>query len=224
MAFESVLATKIAAWKVFTSQSATAAKAQVNARVSILQGEMAAKGSLAATTEQLELYQAFSALTGQGAQVCSAVNQRNDIDTIALARDSFEFVAMPRSGRAAVPASSYEETRAKVQIDAYCTADEHNLGICKSRFDGMAAASANYNKIMTADQFTTKQLRSAEDYIANLVPPPMPARAAKNCDAGCQSARMAALRVDATSSMVAAAMAMQMSSRIGEKTFAAVKK
>ena len=32
----------------------------------------------------------------------------------------------------------------------------------------MASASANFNKLMTADQFTTKQLRSAENYIANL--------------------------------------------------------
>jgi len=223
-AFESVLTQKVASWKVFTSQVATAAKAQINARTSVLQGEMAARGSLATSIEQLELYQHYSALTGQGAQVCDAVSQRNDIDSIGRSRDSFEFVAMPRAGRAAIASADYEVERGKAQLDAYCSADEHNLGVCKSRFDGMASASANFNKIMTADQFTSKQLRSAEDYIANLVPPPVPVRAAAQCDVGCQSARMAALRLDAVSSMVAAPMAMQMSGRIGAKTFAAVKK
>lgn len=223
IAYEGVLAQKIAAWKVFTSQVATASKALINARTSVLQGEMAAKGSLAGTIEQLELYQSFSAVSGQGAQVCDAISQRDDIDKIALARDSFEFVAMPRAGRTSAAPPSYEVDRSKDQLDAYCSADEHNLGICKSRFDGMASASANFNKIMTADQFTTKQLRSAEDYIANLVPPPLPVRSSANCDVGCQSARMAAMRLDAMSSMVAAPMAMQLSGRIGEKTFAVKK-
>lgn len=222
-ALADVLAQNIVAWKVFTSQVATAAKAQINASATLLQGEMIARGSLAGTVEQLGLYQKFSALTGQGAQVCDAVNQRNDIDTISLAREAFEFVAVPRAGRAAVPAPNYEVDRSKNQLDAYCSADEHNLGICTSRFDGMASASSDFNKLMTEDQFTTKQLRSAEEYIANLVPPPLPVRSAANCDAGCQSTRMVAMRLDALSSMIAAPMAMQLSGRIGAKTFAVKK-
>ena len=222
-AFGSAMMQKMAARKVFTSQVATASKAVINARTSLLQGEMAARGSLATTIEQLELYQTFSSLTGQGAQVCDAVNQRNDIDTIALARDAVEFVAVTLSGRAPVSPQNYEVDRSKEQLDAYCSADEHNLGLCRSRVGGMASASANFNKLMTAEQFTTQQLRSAENYIANLVPPPMPVQSGAACDVGCRSARMAAMRVDALSSMVAAPMAMQLSGRIGEKTFAVKK-
>lgn len=220
-AFIGILQQKVAALKVMTSQIATAAKAHINARTSIVQAEMAAMGMLSTTVEQLQLFQAFSIVSGQGAQVCDAVAQRNDIDTISMARDSYQFVAMPNSGRAAVPRDNYEVARADKQLDAYCSADEHNLGLCTSRFDGMANASTSFNKVMTMDQFTNKQLRAAEDYIANIVPAQrVAARTASSCDVSCQSSRLLALRANAAASMVATSMAMQLSGRIGEKTFA----
>lgn len=220
-AFEQVLQKKIAALRVMTSQIATAAKAHINARTSIAQGAMAAQGMLSTTVEQLNQFQAFSALTGQGAQVCDAVAQRNDIDSISLARDAFQFVAMANAGRSAVPRDNYEVARASKQLDAYCSADEHNLGLCMSRFDGLANASTDFNKLTGVDQFTNKQLKAAEEYIANLVPAhkTVPQKAA-SCDAACQAVRLAELRANAAASMVAATMAMQLSSRIGEKTFA----
>lgn len=206
--------------KVLTSQVATAATAQMNADIALAQGSVASKALLSTASDQVEIYRKYSALTGQGAQVCDAVNQRNDLDDIARARDGYAFMQQSKGGRAAVPQDRYESARLDKRLDAYCSADEHNLGICKSRFDGMAVASTNYNKVVIADQFTTKQLKAAEDFVANLVPPPLPARRASDCDARCQGLRARAMRVDALASMVAAPMAASLSSRIGQKTFA----
>lgn len=222
-AFGDILARKVASWRVATSQIATASKASINAKLNIAQAQMSAIGVLASTTEQLQIYQSFSALTGQGAQVCSAVNQRNDIDLIGKTRSDYRFNEMARSGRGELPVDDYEVGRGIKQLDAYCSAEEHYLGICRSRFDGMASASTNYTKLTAADQFTSKQLKAAEDYIANLVPPPLPVQSASSCDVGCMSARMRALQMDAAASLVAVPLSMQLSDRIGAKTFAVKK-
>jgi hypothetical protein len=211
---------KVSATKVASAQVAMAAKAQINADVTLAQGEMYARGLLTSTVEQLETFRRFNGATGQGVQTCDAINQRNDVDTIARARDAVTFTQMPNGGRAALSPDSYEVHRVVARMDAYCSADEHNLGLCKSRFDGMASASTNYNKLITADQFTAKQLKAAQDFVAELVPPPLPQRRNGGCDAGCQSERMGALRVDAMASMVAVPMAAQLAGKIGQKTFA----
>ncbi|SFF31545.1 hypothetical protein [Paracidovorax wautersii] len=220
-AFTGILDQKLSALRVMTSQIATSSKAQINATISIVQGEMGARGVLAGTTEQLDLYRSFSAIGGQGVQMCDAVSQRNDIDTLSRAQDSYQFVAVANSGRTSARRDNYEIVRAEKQMDAYCSAEEHNLGICKSRFDGMENASSSFNKLMGVDQFTNKQLKAAEEFIANAVPAPraMP-QVSRACDAACKSARVAAMRMDAASSMTAATLAMQLSSRIGAKTFA----
>jgi hypothetical protein len=211
---------KQSAIKVLTSQVSTAATMQMNADIALAQGSIASKALLSTTSEQIEIYRRYSALTGQGAQVCDAVNQRNDVDGIASARSAYAFTQPVNGGRAAVPRDRYESARLDKRLDAYCSADEHNLGLCKSRFDGMAAASTNYNKIVVADQFTGKQLKAVEDFVANLVPPPLPVQRASDCDVRCQMSRARAMRVDALASMVAAPMTASLSSRIGQKTFA----
>lgn len=220
-AFTGILDQKLSALRVMTSQIATSSKAQINATINIVQGEMAARGVLSGTTEQLDLYRSFAAIGGQGAQMCDAVSQRNDIDTLSRAQDGYQFVAVPNAGRTTARRDNYEVVRAEKQMDAYCSAEEHNLGICKSRFDGMDNASSSFNKLMGMDQFTSKQLKAAEEFIANAVPAPrlMP-QASKSCDAACKGARLAAMRMDAASSMTAATLAMQLSGRIGAKTFA----
>lgn len=222
-AFTDILSSKLASLKVMTSQFATASRAVINAKASLVQGQMMAIGAMSTTVEQLELYQTFSAVNGQGAQVCDAINQRNDIDAIGKSRDSFSFVAEQRSGHGATPADNYEVRRAEQQLDAYCSADEHKLGLCKSRFDGMAAASSNYLQLSSADQFTAKKLKAAEGFISNLVPPPAVPRSAASCDAGCQAQRLTAMQSDAAASMIAVPLAMKMSSQIGAKTFASKK-
>lgn len=211
---------KLAAAKVLTSQISLAGTTQINADIALTQGAVAARALLSTASDQIDTYRSYSALTGQGAQVCDAVNQRNDVDDIARSREAYAFTEQRSNGRAAVPRDRYEAGRIEKSLDAYCSADENNLGICKSRFDGMQSASSNYTKISLADQFTTKQLRAAGDFISNLVPPPMPARRAGDCDAACKAQQMRALRADAMASMVAVPLAASMSNRIGQKTFA----
>ena len=211
---------KLAASKVLASQISLAATTQINADIALTQGSVAARAILSTTVDQIDAYRSYSGLTGQGAQICDAVNQRNDVDDIAGARSVYRFTEQRGGGRAAVPPDRYEAARAEKALEAYCSADEHNLGICKSKFDGMNSAASNYSKIALNDQFTKKQLGAAGDFISNLVPPPLPARVAKNCDANCMALRGKSLRVEALSSMVAAPLAAGMSNRIGQKTFA----
>lgn len=221
LAFTDILSQKIASLKVMTSQFATASKAQINAKVNLMQAQMGALGVLASTVEQLEAFQQFSAFTGQGAQVCDAVSQRNDIDAISVGRNSYSFVSGVRGGQSDTPADNYEALRSKAQLDAYCTAEENNMGMCRSKFDGMAGYSSNFNKLQTSEQLTTKQLEAAKDFVANMVPPPPKvAMASKNCDSGCLSRRLASMRSDAAASMVATSMTMQLANQIGAKTFA----
>lgn len=220
-AFTDILAQKVASLRVMTSQFATASKAQINARVNLMQAQMGAIGVLASSVEKMEAFQSFSAVTGQGAQVCSAVAQRNDIDVISLGRNNYSFVSGVRGGQSSTPADNYEILRSAAQLDAYCTAEENNLGICRSKFDGMAGYSSNFNKLQTAEQLTTKQLEAAKDFVANMVPPPPKVvTASKNCDSACLSRRLASMQSDAAASMVATSMTMQMANQIGAKTFA----
>lgn len=211
---------KQGASKVLASQISVAATAQINADIAIAQGAMVGRALLSTTVEQVETYRSFSGLTGQGAQVCDAVSQRNDIDDIDKKRSLYSFTSQPRAGRSAIPPDRYESTRTERRLDAYCSADEHNLGLCKSRFDGMNTASTNYTKFALADQLTSKQLKAAEDFIANLVPRPSPVRRATECDVGCRTQLVQAMRLDAVSSMVAVPVAASLSGRIGAKTFA----
>ncbi len=210
---------KLSAAKVATAQVSLAATAQINADIALAQGAMAGRALLAMTTEQIESYRNYSVLTGQGAQVCDAVNQRNDVDDIARARGAYLFSNPKDGGRAALPRDRYDAAMLEKRLDAYCSADEHNLGLCRSRFDGMNSASTSYTKIVLADQFTGKQAKAAQDFIANLVPPPLPLQRAGDCDPGCQTQRVRAMRVDALASMVAFPMAASLSSHIGQKTF-----
>ena len=219
----SVLNIEVTGIKVATSQVAVAAKSQINAAVVLAQGGMAARGTLASTLAQIEIYNNFGFESGQGPQTCAALGLRNDIDVIAQSRDKLAFTAMSTAGRASFPLEFYEAQRASGRVAAYCSADEHNLGLCKSRFDGMAGVSTNYSKLSLQDQFTSKHIKAAQDFVAELVPPPMPVRANVVCGngSGCQAERLAALRVDALSSMIAVSMAAQFSNQVGEKTFAA---
>lgn len=212
---------QVMSWKVADAQIAAATKAQVNSSIALAQGKVGGTATLESTAQQIDTYRQFSAVVGQGAQVCDASSQRNDIDRIGTARDQYAFANMANGGRAAYPAADYEVKRSADRLDLYCSADEHNLGLCRSRFDGMATASTSAPKVGLPDQYTHKQLKAASDYIANLVPAPVPTRGASTCDAGCQAARLAALRVEATSSMVAVPTAARLAGRIGEKTFAA---
>ncbi len=222
-ALVNVLNIGVSGLKVATSQVAVAAKAQINADIVVAQGAMAARGTLASTLEQIAVYNNFGFESGQGPQTCAAVGLRDDVDVISQSREKLAFTAMATAGRAPFQREFYETQRATSRMGAYCSADEHNLGLCKSRFDGMAGISTNFGKLSLQPQFTSRHIKAAEDFVAELVPPPLPLRANVSCESGsaCQGERVAAMRVDALSSMVAVSMAAQLSSRVGEKTFAA---
>lgn len=210
---------KVAGLKVVTSQVATAQKAQITNEVLLANGAMAGRAQLETTIQHIELFRNYGLISGQGPQTCSAINQRNDIEDIENRRNSYAFTAMPTGGRSSVPREGYEDRRTEQRLDAYCSADEHNLKLCRSRFDGMASASTDYNKLLRADQLTAKQLKAAQEFVANLVPPQLPLQRSAECGAACQTDRASALRSDALASMVAVPMAAQLSSRIGVKTF-----
>lgn len=211
---------KLSAIKVATAQIAVSANEQKKVDIALAEGAMKARAMLSTTVEQLETYRRYSHQSGQSVQVCDAVNQRDDLNSVADARQAYSFASPKRAGRADVSSDGYEEKLLDKRLDAYCSADEHNLGLCQSRFDGMAAASSDYAKIILPDQYTTKQVAAAQDYIANLVPPPLVQIQKGRCESACQIARIQAMRVDALSSMVAVPVAVNLSSRIGVKSFA----
>ncbi len=219
-AIEPLAQNKVSGYKVLTSQLSVAAQQKINSAKRMAEAQMAAIALMASSIEQLEVFKDHSPMMGQGAQVCDAVNQRSDIARIADVRKAYDIGNVRNAGRASVPATTYVSTRIKQQLDDYCSVDQHNLGLCRARSDGMANASTDYSQLDSAEQFTSKQLKASNDFIANLVPGPSLVAIAGKCGPKCQSVIASAKQLDSISSMAAFGLASQFSNRVGAKTYA----
>ena len=219
---EPLLKNKIAAWKVIASQVAIGDRAIITASQRIDQARMAALGSLQQSLSQLEIFRSYGAFTGQGAQVCAAALNRNDINRIGDRMAVLDFVSMPQRGRLNVKPDNYTVAMVNEQLEKYCSADMHNLGICQTRFDGGVAVSMSYARINAAEQLTTQQLEGTKAFIANMVPPGqvVNTRSSGQCNAECIQSRVRGMRADAISSLVAVPMAEHFASRVGASTYA----
>lgn len=220
---EATLKQKIGALKVMTQQFATAAKTSIESAQRLAEAQIASVAYMNTTIGQMEVYQSFNPYTGQGPKFCDAVSNSKDIVAISTKRDNFDLGNTNRAGRTKVAPDRYSELRVKSNLDKYCTADQHNLGICRARFDGLNGASSNYSKLAEIEQFTKGQFEAANEFIANLVPVPSKEIMTKkggNCGVGCENAYVNAMQADAFSSMVAFGAKSSFSSQIGTKTFA----
>lgn len=212
---------KLSSRKVLASQFATAAKGMISGEVAVAQGGMAAKMQLSTTTELLKSFQRYGVYSGQGAQTCMAVNQGEDIDA-ANARTLAAinaFVGTEGDGRAKYAPSEYERSRSAVHMERYCSAQEHNMGLCVSKFDGMAKFGTDYSKFARTDHLTSKQAKAAGDFVATLVAPAMPKVVSTQCDTACMEDRSRNMRLSALSSMASMPFASQMANRSGVKTY-----
>lgn len=219
-AVEPLARQKVSGYKVLTSQISVAAQQKINSAKRMAEAQMAAIALMASSIEQLEVFKDHSPMMGQGAQVCDAVNQRSDITRIADVRKAYDVGNVRNAGRANFPANNYVGARIKQQLEDYCTADQHNLGLCRARADGMASASTDYTQLDVAEQFTNKQLKASNDFIANIVPGPSFVGFSGKCGPKCESVIASAKQMDSISSMAAFGLATQFSNRIGNKTYA----
>lgn len=211
---------KIASYKVMTAQFAAASKAAITNLQRVAEGEMAALSIQASLLDQMMIYRQYSPLVGQGAQVCDAVNNNSDIDIISRSRPRIEMGNLSTAGRPKIDPSNYIATRVKDQLENYCTADEHNLGLCRAKFDGMAAAASDFGKLMDKELFTSKELKASNDFVANMVPPPAPKVSKNNCKtSSCLELVAAARSMDAFGGLVANSYASVFSSRVGTKSY-----
>ncbi|MBL8510055.1 MAG: hypothetical protein JNM52_00290 [Betaproteobacteria bacterium] len=211
---------EISAWKVATSQIATAEKQIIAVDTALAQGSLASRAQLSATTDLLHRTQQYGIFSGQGAQVCLAVGQRKDVanagDRANVAQKAY--MRDNGDGRGRFTPTEYELERAREQLKRYCSAEEHNLGLCQSSFDAMAGVGGDYQKLARNEQLTTKQAEAAKDFIATAVPAAIPVRAERNCGPACVRATEQLRYLSALSSMAALPMANQMSRRTGVKT------
>lgn len=126
---------ELSAMRVATSQVATAAKAEINANQSLVAGKMAAIGALAQTQMQLEVYQKFSPLTGQGVDPCG---QHAAQTTFASAgQNAANAISSTVAQIAAAPgrfsnAEGYMDRLLKLRQSTYATPEEEKLGFGKA--------------------------------------------------------------------------------------------
>lgn len=214
---------KIASYKVLTTQYKTKATAIINNMKRVAEAQMGALAMLNSSVAQMELYKEYSPIGGQGAQTCDAVNQSTDITRIARLRQQYDLGNVSSAGQMAFNPTKYVQAQVKEQLDKYCTADQHNLGLCRAKYDGMAGASSNYASLMQHEQFTVKQLEAANHFIANLLPAPAPlSLAQKSCGARCDEVAHAYAEQNSFSSLVAHSFASNFGNRVGTKTYAPI--
>lgn len=221
-AAEAMLQQKIGAYKVMTSQIAMSAKTKISYRQREAEGEMAGLALLSSLTEQYLLYRDFGPTTGQGAMVCDAANQRSDISRIMKEVEAYDFGNTERGGSAKIPIDKYVVMRTQQRLEDYCSGDMHNLGLCRSKFDGMASADTNYAVLAQTEHFTNKQAKAAQDFISNVVPnpPPLAPVISASCGPKCQEARSLAIQYNSYASLAATGLAAHFATKIGEKTYA----
>lgn len=215
---------KIASFKVMAAQFSSASKAAITNLQRVAEGEMAALSMRLSMLDQLEVYRQFSPLVGQGAQVCDAVNNNSDIDIISRTRTRYEMGNLSTAGRLKIDPANYVSTSVKEQLNNYCTADQHNMGLCRAKFDGMAAASSDFSKLMHKELFTAKDLNASNAFVANMVPPPAPKLTKNRCKTNsCMELASASRSMDAFGGLVAHSYTSVFASRVGTKTYADLK-
>lgn len=213
---------RISGYKVLTTQISASTKQVLQGAKRVAEAQMASLAAVASTIEQMELFKDFGITMGQGAQVCDAVNQHADISRLADLLSAYEIGRVNNAGRPNIGPENYTQARVKQQLTDYCSADQHNLGICRSKYDGMAALSTDYAGLEIQDQLTKKQLKAVNDFVGNLVPPPAPQYTGK-CGPSCQSASAMGKQLDTFSSMAALGISAPFTNRIGAKTYAQIK-
>jgi len=212
---------EVSSLRVIAAQFSTSAKGMINADVAMTQGGVAAKALLATTTQLLEHLQNYGVYSGQGPQICMTINQGEDIDAATkrtnLAIDSFMGQSGDARGKYAAP--DYERKRSSNHLEKYCSAQEHNLGICTSQFDGMAVFGSDYSKFARTEQLTEKKAKAGQDFIAAMLPPALPQLASSQCDDACINQGYNVRALNAMASIAALPIAVQLANRTGGKTY-----
>lgn len=144
---------ELSAMRVATSQVATVAKAEINAAQALMAGKMAALGALEHTKQQLDVYQQFSVLTGQGVDPCAQLEAQNGLnDAGRRTNASIQAVLMQAAaapGRYSSP-ESYIEKMLKVR-QGFLTKDEEALGFGKAMSTEVTTATGEKFPLAGAD-------------------------------------------------------------------------
>lgn len=123
---------ELSAMRVAASQMATSAKAEINAGQAVMSGRMAAIGSLAQTQLQLQVFQRFSPVSGQGVDPCAQLGAQNVF--AQAGRSATNAVSSIVSQAAAAPgryggAENYMDRLLKMRQSLFATPEEEKLGL-----------------------------------------------------------------------------------------------
>ena len=175
---------KISAQKVTTSQIATAGKAIINAEQQLAKGEVNSLGLLAASKEQLKVFQDYSAKTGQGVDPCGQLNTHV---TFLISSGTATGLAsqMGRDVQAAPGRFgdnlSYLNNRVQVRLENYASKDEVVLGYSKKEAEEITTTTGRKFSLAGADsnaetlfiESTDPRVAKAKDaYLDYLAGPP----------------------------------------------------
>ena len=171
---------ELSAMRVATSQVATVAKAEINAAQTLMAGKMAALGALEQTKQQLDVYQQFSVMTGQGVDPCAQLEAQIGLnDAGRRTNASIQAVLMQAAaapGRYSSP-ENYIEKMLKVRQASFLTKDEEALGFGKAATTEVTTATgekfplagADTNAgVLFADSADTRVKAAKEAYINHI--------------------------------------------------------
>lgn len=212
---------KTNALRVLTRQISLAEEVNTQANMALTAGSLAARAQLETTSALLNILQEFGPYAGQGPQSCMSVNSGEDI-TVAAERANQSadiFLGFNADGSGNFPAPEYESRRAANHLKKYCSAQEHNLGLCTSMFDGLAKFGSDYTKFARTDQLTAKQADAGHDFIAAIAPPALIKQPSSGCNEACQIQQYQARSMSAFASMGVLPIATQLANRTGTKTY-----